>query len=147
VTILIRDAAGRHALSGAPRTCRRKLSASGGPARTANTPAFSRGISIKAAQSPAAKNLRIIQRLEIRPCGDKAAGTELKAGVSQPTGPSRVRRHESGFDLERRRIIELDGPGCERAHPPVLIEFHPALSKDTPKGVSNSAIMGFKILT
>ena len=45
----------RYARNGRPSTARRRFSASGGPWRTANTPAFSRGWPTIAAMSPAAK--------------------------------------------------------------------------------------------
>ena len=80
----------RHACNGRPVAARRRLSASGAPARTAQTPAFGRGAPSSEAQSPAANTcgwltLRSSLVTRMQPAGRRPR--RRRPGTAVPSTP------------------------------------------------------------
>ncbi len=137
---------GCHGLSGSPRTCLRKFSASGAPARTANTPAFSRGVSTKAAQSPAAKTSGSFNVWKVGPVARKPP-------VSSARAVSRNQRGPVASVVTSAASISIAGPSSNSTVPGVSprtgrcsYSFTPRCAKARRKASPNSTIMSFEDL-
>ena len=108
---------GRQRRSALPRTARRRLAASGAPARTAQTPAFGRGWRSIAAQSPAAKtNPWLVLRSVASTCTQPAASQARPAAarIAGPTTPVA----QSAVSTSRK--LPSDSASLPSAQPPAL---------------------------
>mmetsp|Transcript_27184 Transcript_27184/g.64733 ORF Transcript_27184/g.64733 Transcript_27184/m.64733 type:complete len:307 (-) Transcript_27184:513-1433(-) len=84
-----KDDCGVKGCSGWPSSCLRRLAASGGPCRTAKTPALGRGCSSTAATSPEAKTPAQLVEASVgctamNPCGSRARPLSTSHGCAPP---------------------------------------------------------------
>ncbi len=89
-----------------PSTNRLMLSASTGPARTAKTPAFGRGLPTIVAMSPARK-YSDVTRLERWIYSNETSPVEFEAGLLRPTWRRHCRHQEAGIEFMRIAIVQM----------------------------------------